>query len=36
MAAMEASEAMKRMTMIISKKANVPRANTFKAAAIGM
>jgi hypothetical protein len=36
MAAMEASEAMNRTTIIISKKVNVPRVNTFKAAAIGM
>jgi hypothetical protein len=33
-AAIAASDAMKRTTIVISKKVNVPRANTFKAAAI--
>jgi hypothetical protein len=33
-AAIVASDAMKRTTIVISKKVNVPRVNTFKAAAI--
>jgi hypothetical protein len=33
-AAIVASDAMKRTTIAISKKVNVPRVNTFKAAAI--
>jgi hypothetical protein len=33
-AAIAASDAMKRTTIVISKKVNVPRVNTFKAAAI--
>jgi hypothetical protein len=32
--AIAASDAMKRTTIVISKKVNVPRVNTFKAAAI--
>jgi len=35
-AAIAASEAMKKTTIVISKKVNVPRVNTFKAAAIFM
>jgi len=33
-AAIAASDAMKRTTIVISQKVNVPRVNTFKAAAI--
>jgi hypothetical protein len=33
-AAIAASKAMKRTTIVISQKVNVPRVNTFKAAAI--
>jgi hypothetical protein len=35
-AAIVASDAMKRTTIAISKKVNVPRVNTFKAAAIAI
>jgi hypothetical protein len=35
-AAIAASDAMKRTTIIISKKVNVPRVKTFKAAVIAM
>jgi hypothetical protein len=35
-AANAASDAMKRTTIVISKRVNVPRVNTFKAAAIAL